>query len=308
MLYSPLQMSFAEPTKKILYINSYHQGDQWGDGISRGIESRLLIEDVALETYYMDSKRRRNIDDIKRVSNELKDLIADKKPDLVITSDDNAVKHLLVPFYKNTDLLFVFCGVNWDASIYGLPVKNVTGMLETSFITSIVDLLSQYTPGKKLGFLSIDAYSEHRSLDYYNATLDQKINKAYFVNSAQEWQAKFLALQNEVDMMILENPEGVEGWDHGKAVTFIQENTRIPVGSAYSWLAPLSLITIAKKPEEQGWWAAEQAMQLLAGKKPSDILIARNKEGRLFANLKIANMLGVTLPIEVLQTATIIKK
>lgn len=298
----------AESGKKILYINSYHQGYQWSDGISRGIESRLLIEDVSLETYYMDSKRHKNPENIKRVSNELKNLIEDTKPDLVITSDDNTVKYILSPYYKDAVLPFVFCAVNWDATVYGLPFQNTTGMLETSFITSIVDLLTQYTTGKKLGFLSIDAYSEHRSLDYYSQALDQKISKAYFVNTVQEWETKFLALQSEVDMMILEDPEGIEGWNHGKAIAFIQAETKIPVGSAYSWLAPLSLITIAKKPEEQGWWAAEQAMQILAGRNPSDIPIARNKEGKLFANIRIANQLGVTLPMEVLETATIIKE
>lgn len=302
------ETTLAEPNKKILNINSYHQGYQWSDGITRGVESRLLVEDISLETYFMDSKRKRTPDQIKRVSAQLKTLIDTSKPDIVIISDDNAAKYLLAPHYKNASIPFVFCGINWDASIYGLPFQNTTGMLETSFITSIVDLLSQYASGKRIGVLSIDAFSEHRSLGHYNQLLDRTIDKTYFVNTMQEWQSKYLALQTEVDMIILENPEGIEGWDIEQATQFVQQESRIPAGSSHTWLAPLSLITIAKKPEEQGWWAAEQAMQILNGKKPSELPIVKNKEGKLIANLKVANKLGVTFSTEILQTASLIKQ
>ncbi len=308
MIFAPLENGFAEPNKKVLNISSYHQGSQWSDGITRGIESRLLVEDVDLETYYMDAQRNRSPIHIERVSAQIKNLIDSTQPDAVIVADDIAVRYVLESYYKNASIPFVFCGVNWDASIYGLPYQNATGMLETSFIKSIVDLLSQYAAGKRIGLLSIDTYSEKRSLEYYNQVLDRSIDETYFVNTMQEWETQFLRLQNEVDMMILENPEGIENWDNDRALKFVQQETRIPVGSSQTWLAPLSLITIAKKPEEQGWWAAEQAMQILGGKPPTAIPISENKEGKLFANMIIANKLGVTFAIEILQTATLIKK
>lgn len=308
MLCLPNIATSAAPNKNILYINSYHQGYQWSDGIAHGIQSRLLVEDVTFETFYMDSKRQRSPDYLKKVGIEIKNLIDKAKPDIVITSDDNAVKHVLAPYYKNATLPFVFCGVNWDASDYGLPFQNATGMLETSLIASIVDLLSQYAAGPKIGLLSIDAESERRSIQYYNQELGKNIDQPYFVNSVQEWQSKFLALQSEVDMMILENPEGLEGWGKSNSIEFVQRETKIPVGAAHAWLAPLSLISIAKVPEEQGWWAAEHAMQVLNGKNPAEIPIAQNRQGKLYANITIADQLKVTFSPEILQTATIIKE
>ena len=308
ILCAPVENGLAEPNKKVLNINSYHQGSEWSDGITRGVESRLLVEDVDLETYFMDAKRNSSPIHIERVSAQIKNLIDSTQPDVVIIADDIAVKYVLESYYKNAPIPFIFCGVNWDASVYDLPYQNTTGMLETSFIESIVDLLSQYAAGKRIGLLSIDAYSEHRSLEHYNQVLDRNIDETYFVNTMQEWEAQFLRLQDEVDMMILENPEGIENWDQERALKFVQQEARIPVGSAHAWLAPLSLITIAKKPEEQGWWAAEQAMQILGGKSPAEIPISENTEGKLFANMIIANKLGVTFAIEILQTATLIKK
>jgi hypothetical protein len=39
-----------------------------------------------------------------------------------------------VPFFKNASLPFVFCGINWDSTEYGLPCENVTGQNTSDMI------------------------------------------------------------------------------------------------------------------------------------------------------------------------------
>ncbi len=300
------QPCFAESGNKILYINSYHPGYQWSDGIEFGIVNRLLIEDVWFKTIYMDSKRNRKPEQIDQAVMQVRQSIEHMKPDVVITSDDNAAKFVIVPHYKNSSIPFVFCGINGDAIEYGLPFVNTTGMIEVAHISSLVDLLSDYTRGKRLGFLSIDALSGHRTLQHYMKKLDREFEHAYFVNTVEEWKDRYRRLQTEVDMMILENPKGIEGWSMHKARKFIEQETRIPTGSTHLWLAPLTLISIGKIPQEQGWWAADAAIKILRGKKPAEIPVVTNKEAKLLANLKLAEKLGITLSQEILEIAGIL--
>jgi len=299
--------SIADTAKKVLYVNSYHAGYAWSDGVEQGIQSRFMVENLWFKTHYMDSERNRSPAAMRAAAIQAKYLIERLEPDVVIISDDAAAKYLLEPYYKDASLPFVYVGITWDATVYGLPYQNTTGMLEVDLIAPLVDLLSDYAPGRRLGYLSIDSLSGRRTLEYYERSLKRKIDRTYFANTANEWEQSFLNLQQQVDMMILENPEGIQGWTAHRARHFVDDNTRIPVGSVHQWLAPYSLITIAKIPEEQGWWAAVQALEIINGRRPSDIPEARNKQGKLIANLSMAELLGITLSAEILQTATLVK-
>ncbi|MEZ4485605.1 MAG: hypothetical protein R2864_13850, partial [Syntrophotaleaceae bacterium] len=125
-------LSFAG--KKVLWVDSYHQAYEWSAGIETGIREGLQGSGVELRIVRMDSKRRSSEDQIRKAALKAKAEIEAYRPDLVIASDDNAVKHLVVPYLKDTDLPVVFCGVNWDASIYGLPAGNVAGMVEVDLV------------------------------------------------------------------------------------------------------------------------------------------------------------------------------
>ena len=299
---------FSYDGKKVLHINSYHSGYPWSDGIERGIKSRFLVENVWFKTHYMDAKRERTPEAISAAAKDAKLAIDNLQPDVVIVSDDVAARYVLQSDYKNVDIPFVYCGINWDASVYGLPYKNTTGMVEVNLLESLVDLLSKYAGGKKIGFLSIDALSGHRTLEHYQRVLNREFDRAYFANNVEEWQAAFIGLQQQVDYMILANPDGIAGWKAAGALSFINQQVKIPIGSAHEWLAPYSLITIAKIPEEQGWWAAEQALKILRGASPADIPESKNRQGKLFANMGMAHKLDITLSAEILQTAILVGK
>ena len=43
--------------KKVLYIDSYHQGYPWSDGIAAGVKSAFEGKGIDLKVVYMDTKR-----------------------------------------------------------------------------------------------------------------------------------------------------------------------------------------------------------------------------------------------------------
>lgn len=116
-------------TKKVLLVHSYHPEYPWVDAISRGASETLEEHGIAVEIFYMDTKRK--TDDLwKARAGELAGRkTAEFAPDIIIAVDDNAQeyfgKHLV-----DGSLPLVFCGVNSDPSKYGYPASNVTGIIE----------------------------------------------------------------------------------------------------------------------------------------------------------------------------------
>lgn len=291
----------------ILIISSYHKGFDWSDGIIRGIYNRFRIGNVTTNTYYMNAWGNQSEQDLNKAVHHIESLMKNLNPDLVIATDDIAVKHVVSRLSHNSPTPFIFAGANGAVSNYEFSSKNVTGIVETSFINSLVGLLSDYSNGDRIGFLAIDTLSSRENLKSYKTKLERDFNKWHFVTNLVEWKQRFNELQESVDMIILENPDGLGGWSVERFNRFVEQESTIPVGSTYLELAPLSLVTIGRVPEELGWWAADTALKILNGAEPKDIPFAQSKEGKLTVNLRAAEKLGVVFKPELLEIAEIIR-
>lgn len=290
--------------KKVFYVDSYYDDYDWSQGITRGIKSVLDGTGAVLRIYRMDTKRHPDEAWKQKAAAEAKAEIEAFNPDVLLVSDDNAFKYVVMPFYRDSLLPVVFSGLNWDASAYGAPYKNTTGMIEVSLTNQIVDHLKEYARGGRIGYLSADTETEHKNLDYYDKLLNLKFEKAYFVKTMADWRSAFSRLQNEVDMVIFENNAGIADWDIPAATAFAEKNTKVPVGTTNPWIMNYALLGITKIPDEQGEWQAEAALRIFDGAKPSDIPLVRNKRGNLMVNLKIARKLSVLFAPSILKNAS----
>lgn len=284
--------------KKILFIDSYHEGYSWSDGTLAGVGSVLDGSGVDVRVVRMDTKRNTS-DEFKQLAAEtVKRTIEDFKPDVVIASDDNASKFLIAPYYKDAALPFVFCGVNWDASGYGFPFRNVTGMIEVSAVDELFEFLERLTKGKRVGYLAADLFTAHKELENIEKTFEMRFAETRYAKTAEEWQTMFRELQGKVDILLVGNSAGAENWDDATVARFVEKNSKIPSGAIDPHMTPFALIGYTKLAEEQGEWAARAALRILDGTSPSDIPIARNRQGRLVINARIAEGMGEGVTIE----------
>jgi len=300
--------------KRVLFINSYHPGYEWSDAISSAICRVFNISpaeltakgegvgDVRLKIIYLDSKRQPDQVQLRNKGLEIKKYIEEWLPDVVITSDDNAAKYVIAPYFKETSIPFVFCGINWDASEYGLPATNVTGMLEVQLIDEILKYLHLLTTGQKIGFLKGDDMSARKEATFYETRFGLSLDTR-FVNNFADWQKEYLALQQDVDMLLLGNSASISEWDPVAAKKVVMEYTRIPSGNWDIWMAPYALMTFATKPEEQGEWAAQTAKKILSGTAPSSIPVVYNVAAHVVLNMQLANQLNVKFPIGLIEQA-----
>lgn len=289
--------------KKVLFVDSYHEGYAWSDGVLRGVETGLDGKGIELKIVRMDTKRNKDNDFKKAAALQVKSVIDQFNPDVVIASDDNAAKYLIQPYYKDAKLPFVFCGLNWDASVYGMPYSNVTGMVEVAPVKELLEQLKQYSPGKKIGYIAADVLTTRKEADNYKKVLG--INTVnYYAADMDDWKKGFIELQGQVDSLIVGNTAGLPGWDEAAAAVFVTANTKVPTGATDEHMAPFAMFGFTKVPEEQGFYAAGAALKILGGTSPKSIPVVKNKEGKLYVNLKIAKALGVEVPYEILGSAS----
>jgi hypothetical protein len=99
--------------------------------VERGVRS-VLEGRCEVKQFDMDTKRYKTTTEIEQKAHEAKILIDTWQPDVVIAADDNAAKYVIMAFYKDHRIPFVFCGINWTVEEYGFPYRNATGMIEVA--------------------------------------------------------------------------------------------------------------------------------------------------------------------------------
>lgn len=289
--------------KKVLFIDSYHTGYPWSDGITAGVEQTLKGTGAELKVIRMDTKRNKDEVFKQDAAQKAKATIEVFKPDVVIAADDNTSKYLIQPYFKDASLPFVFCGVNWDESTYGYPYKNVTGMVEVAGAKELVDLLRDFSKGSRVGLLADDTLTSRKDAINYQSKLNLDLTPV-FVSSFAEWKQKYTELQDQVDILIIGNFIGINDFDAGAAEAHALANAKIPSGAVQIGPMPYALVGYLKVPEEQGIWAARSALKILGGTRPDNIPVARNKEGKIVINLKMAEAADIDVPYALIETAT----
>ncbi len=288
--------------KKVLYIDSYHEGYGWSDGITMGVKKALEGSSAELKIIRMDTKRNTGEAFKKEAALKAKSVIEQFKPDVVIASDDNASKYLIEPYFKDAELPFVFCGVNWDAGVYGYPYKNVTGMVEVTPVAQLIEQLRNYAEGDRIGWLGPDILTARKEAANYKTVFGLSL-KEYYAADVEDYKKGFVELQKEVDILLLASDGGLYKDVADELRAFVEANTRKPTGASYDFMAGMALVTFAKVAEEQGAWAGQTAGKILDGASPAGIPIVKNKDGKLIVNARIAKTMGADIPFEVIEAA-----
>lgn len=300
-LLTPIQAS----AKSCLFLASYHKGYEWQDGIEEGIRSTLDGK-CTIEAFYLDTKRNTDEAYARSTAKTAKRLIDSMQPDVVIASDDNAARYVIAPYYRESDIPFVFCGVNWSAEKYGFPYPNVTGMLEIISIDPLLKVIQTVLPDASSGiFIGGDVPSTRSNYERYKkAFASRGISvKDGMVTGFDEWKSMLTNAQETADFIILANKAGIADWDQESAEAHVRQNTKRFTVGHHEFMVTLNMFSMTKIPGEQGEWAAKVAIKILEGSKPSEIPIIANRRWNIYANTALLKKAGINLPANILRKA-----
>ncbi len=297
--------------KKIVYINSYHRGHPPSDEITAGLIENLPADSFEIFAYFMDTKRNPTQDYIITRATELLDSIKEIKPDLLVVSDDNAVKYLVEPNSLDKTMPVVFCGVNWSAKQYDLSGRNITGILELLPIAELLLTMKTYYPSiQKLLILNENTTTSRKTAELLD-TLFYRIGIAAtheLVDDFDSWKAVFKEANQSYDIIYLQTNAAIRGWDHDEAVRFIDQHIKVPLVTCEDHMMPYSVFGMTQVSREQGIWAAETAKKILQGTEPSAIPVSRNQQINVWFNPALAEKIGFLPDSNLLKRARIINE
>lgn len=149
----------ADRKKRILVLHSYHQGLEWTDNITKGIQSVFLPYQSQFEINYeyLDTKRnsgREYMDTMLKFISKKNEHI---EYDVIVVSDNNALKLI-----NDGSIAFkgappvVFCGINnyTDGLISG--IEQATGVVEKTDHRATIDLMHKLHPKRNRVVVIID--------------------------------------------------------------------------------------------------------------------------------------------------------
>jgi signal transduction histidine kinase len=154
--------------RRILMLNSYHPQFVWTDELVRGALAELhdLVHEENVHVEYMDL--RRMLDDaayLDELAALLASKYADRKPSVILASDDGATRFLLT----RRELLFpgvpiVFCGINSIPEDELARAPAVTGLMEGLEIERNLQLIERLHSGVRRIVLLTDRSSLGRGM------------------------------------------------------------------------------------------------------------------------------------------------
>jgi diguanylate cyclase (GGDEF)-like protein len=149
----------AQWKKKVLVLHSYHQGLEWTDNITKGIQSVLSPYQKQYEIHYEYLDTKRNTGHayteqmVKFISTQNKHI----NYEVIIVSDNNALKFVndgRIHFSGSPQI--VFCGINNYNRNLTNSLDQVTGVVENTDHRATIDLMRKLHPERNQIVVIVD--------------------------------------------------------------------------------------------------------------------------------------------------------
>lgn len=313
------QSAFAK-NFKVLHIMSYHADWRWNKDQFDGFKEALKGADIEYRVFEMDTKRNNSKEWIKKVTQEAKLLINTWKPDLVYTNDDIAQEYI-VKDYLNTDIPFVFSGVNAAPEKYGfVGSENVTGVLEQEHFLGTVRLLKEMVPSVKRIAVVIDEGPMWGAVIERMKQKQDQLPDVEFISwdtiyTFKEFKEKITEYQTTADALGLlgifhfKDDKG-DNVPYQEVLRWVADNINLPDFSYWkSRIEGGTLCTVTVSGYEQGLAAGKIAKGILIeGKSPSSYSMTPTVKGEPVISLARSKKLGLKVKSDILLTAEVLEK
>jgi ABC-type uncharacterized transport system substrate-binding protein len=316
--------AFAQTTRaktfKILHIMSYHSPWRWTDGQLAGFKKGIGDLPAEFKVVQLDSKQNNSPEALRAKAKEAVRLIESWKPDLVYTTDDDAQEHV-ARHYVNTNLPFVFSGVNKDPATYGFTgSRNVTGVVEHEHFIESLKLLKAVAPNVRRIALVFDdapmwAPVKKRMRERLTEVPDVEVTAWDTITTWDDYQRRIKAYPAIADAVAL---IGIFNFKDGSGSN-VRYQEVLRWTAAHSTLPDLSfwtdrvhhgtLAAVTVSEQEQGLAAGHIARSiLLEGRSPSSFAMKPTTKGNPMVSLARAQKLRLKVKSGVLLSAEVVSK
>jgi ABC-type uncharacterized transport system substrate-binding protein len=316
------EVSATSEPYRILRLDSYHPEYAWTFDINRGLLEALADagwqegEDYVIDYFYMDTKRNTTPEYFETIAEEAIAYIENNAPDIVIGSDNNAVRLVMQPLLE-TGIPMIFAGLNDEPETYGMATAdNVTGVLERVYIDETFSWI-QNVFGEDARITAL--FDESVTSEVYADDLRQIAEEIgitnltiHRTNEYETWQSLVSTEADTSDVYLVgtyhtirENDESI---NEDEVMAWTVQNSEIPIVPFWEFSMPLGVLGGSViSGYTQGFETGIMAQQILTGTSPADIPIITPQRGKLIINMSAIERWSVDIPLELLELSEIVE-
>ncbi len=293
-LFSLLQNSaFSQNTekKKILILNSYHNGFKWSDGIMTGIKDVLIDEEENPVVYieYMDTKRISDETYLQKLYELYQYKYRDYQFDIIIANDNHAFDFLQKyhqQLFSHTPV--VFCGVNNLEDSMLEEEDLFTGISEEADFRGTIDIALQLHPNTKHIFSVVDRTTTgmalkrmiQKMIPYYRDTVQFDFLENMSIDELEKH-----AGQLSGDSIIFFLSTYKDNLGHYVSLSegnkLLSNTTQIPIYGSWNFLLGQGIVGGKMiSGYEHGKMAGQLALRILDGESPADIPVIKENQNK----------------------------
>ncbi len=297
-------LSLADQVKKnVLYLNSYHNGYKWSDGLLEGVRTVLNGSQfkVDLQIEYMDAKKFNYEVISKNLLALYKEKFKNESFDIIVISDNDALNFI----NQHRRQLFpgvpvVFCGVN-DLMEKDIATGNITGVVEAFDLAATLEVAKKLHPKRDRMVVLIDnstaGITIRRQVEKITASYPTGLQVEFWVQlSLEEAQQRVQTLPDNAFLFIAPYYQTIDGrfYTSEEVSETISRHSSVPIYTGWEFMIGYGAVGgKVLSGAAQGKMAGEQALKILGGAKADNIPIIREPSGIYLFDHKVMEKLGI---------------
>ncbi|MBM9511116.1 hypothetical protein JWH17_01810, partial [Desulfobulbus marinus] len=275
-----------ERKRKLLVLHSYHQGLQWTDNVSEGIQSvfKQLQGSYEVHFEYLDAKRSSASRYQKRLLEYIEEPNHFHYFDVIIVSDNMGLEFVASNYPALfEDIPIVFCGINGYRPQMVDFTPKITGVIETTDYRATIKLMLELHPEKKKILVILDRTPtgnliaqeikrvekqfDHISFEYYRDFVLQNV-PTKLQSLDDDYLIYQLTFNRDKNGAFISYSEGIE---------VVSRYSQVPVYGSWDFYLGKGIVGgVITSGYCQGQTAAALALRILQGEPVESISIIDN--------------------------------
>ncbi len=297
-------LSFADQDKKhVLYLNSYHNGYKWSDGLLEGVRTVLNKSQfkVDLQIEYMDAKKFNYNVISENLFALFKEKFKNETFDSIVISDNDALNFI----NKHRQELFpgvpvVFCGIN-DLQEADIAAGNITGVVEAFDFLATLEVAKTLHPEKDHLVILIDSSTAGVTIRHQAEKIIESHQTGLHIEfwvqlSLEETQQRVGKLPKNTFLFIAPYYQTINGrfFTSEEVSEAIYRHSSVPIFTSWEFMVGHGAVGgRVLSGNAHGKIAGEMTLNILQGTKAESISIIKEPSGIYVFDHKVMEKLGI---------------